>query len=187
MISLPREMPVHTIPVPRLETERLILRGPEGRDFPAVYAFMSDAERTKYIGGPADNEFVAWQRFIGTIGHWIWLGYGFWMLEEKATGEAVGRVGLLNHLGWPEPEIGWHAFAAGEGRGLVREAAEVIRAYGATAFGLDRLISQIHPENHRSRALAERLGAVVERETELLGSPCLIYRHPSVQKGQTVG
>ena len=54
-MTFPRDMPVHAIPVPRLETERLLLRGPEARDFPAIVAFATDAERTKYIGGPADG------------------------------------------------------------------------------------------------------------------------------------
>lgn len=181
-MSLPRQMPAHAIPVPRLETERLVLRGPEGRDFEAIAAFAMDAERTKYIGGPAADDFEAWGGFCRTIGHWMWNGYGFWMVEDKATGQAVGRVGLLNHLGWPEPEIGWHMFAAGEGRGLAYEAAVAIRAYGAQHLGLDRVISLIHPDNTRSRALAERLGAVVERTGDLLGETCLIYRHPSVAR-----
>jgi len=179
MTALPRMMPAHDIPAPRFETERLILRGPEGRDFDAVCAFMKDAERTKYIGGPAETDFDVWGGFCRAIGHWIWNGYGFLTLEEKATGQAVGRIGMLNHVGWPEPELGWHMFASGEGRGLAYEAALAIRAYTARDLGLDRVISQIHPDNARSRALAERLGAVVERETELLGEPCLIYRHPS--------
>jgi len=180
-MSLPRDMPVHTIPVPRIETERMVLRGPEGRDFPAVFAFSMDAERTKFIGGPAASEFDAWGGFCRAIGHWMWNGYGFWTLEEKATGDAVGRIGIINHFGWPEPEIGWHMFANGEGRGLAFEAAAKIRNYAASAFGLDHLISQIHPDNIRSRTLAERLGAIVEQETELLGEPCLIYRHPRIQ------
>ncbi|EAQ03106.1 acetyltransferase, GNAT family protein [Pseudooceanicola batsensis HTCC2597] len=181
-MTLTRDLPAFTVPVPRLETERLILRGPEGRDFPVVEEFARDAERTRYIGGAQTTDFEVWNGFCRSIGHWIWHGYGFWTLEEKATGAAVGRVGIINHLGWPEPELGWHAFAAGEGRGLVHEAALTIRAYAAGALGLDRIISQIHPDNARSRALAERLGATVERETELLGDPCLIYRHPAVRE-----
>lgn len=181
-MTLTRQMPVHDIPVPRLETERLVLRAPEGRDFDAIVAFQMDAERTQYIGGPAKSEFDVWGGFCRAIGHWMWHGYGFWTLEEKASGDAVGRIGFLNHVGWPEPELGWHMFAHGEGRGLAHEAAVTIRAYGANALGLDGVISQIHPDNKRSRALAERLGAVIERETELLGDPCLIYRHPVVQE-----
>jgi RimJ/RimL family protein N-acetyltransferase len=183
MTALPRDIPVLTIPVPRLETEQLILRGPEGRDFDAIRDFAMDAESTRFVGGAAANEFEVWNGFMRSIGHWMWHGYGFWILEEKETGQTVGRVGILNHLGWPEPEIGWHAFATGEGRGLVHEAAIAIRSYAAHQLGLDRLISQIHPENRRSRALAERLGAVEERATFLLDEPCLIYRHPSAIGG----
>lgn len=177
---LPRDIALHAIPVPRLETDRLILRGPEARDFDALRDFMTDADRTRYIGGAAKTDFDVWNNVMRSIGHWIWHGYGFWTLAEKASGQAVGRVGIVNHVGWPEPELGWHAFAAGEGRGLVAEAARAIRAHAARVLGLDRIISQIHPDNTRSRALAERLGAVVERETTLLGDPCLVYRHPSV-------
>lgn len=180
MTALPRMTPAHDIPVPRLETERLILRGPEGRDFDAVCAFMKDAERTKYIGGPAASDFDAWGGFCRLIGHWMWNGYGFWTLEEKATGQAVGRIGMINHVSWPEPEIGWHMFANGEGRGLAYEGALRIRQHAGQVMGLDRVISLIHPDNQRSRTLADRLGATVEAEGELLGEPCLIYRHPSV-------
>ncbi|MEC9105337.1 MAG: GNAT family N-acetyltransferase [Pseudomonadota bacterium] len=179
-MTLPRQTPALEIPVPRLETARLVLRGPEGQDFDAVTEFMMDAGRTRYIGGPVTSIFDAWGGFCRVIGHWMWNGFGFWTLEDKASGQAVGRVGLLNHAGWPEPELGWHMFAAGEGRGLAHEAALTIRDFAARDLGLDRLISPIHPDNTRSRALAERLGATVEKETVLLGDPCLIYRHPSV-------
>ena len=59
------------------------------------------------------------------------------------------------------------------------QAAMAARAAGARLFGLDRVISHIHPANIRSLRLAERMGAVVEREGELLGKPCLTYRHPA--------
>ena len=59
-----------------------------------------------------------------------------------------------------------------------REAAEAARLYAAEECGFTRLISQIHPENGRSISLALRLGAVQEEAAELLGEPCLIFRHP---------
>ncbi|QPM91062.1 GNAT family N-acetyltransferase [Pseudooceanicola algae] len=180
MTTLPA--PHHEIPVPVLETEHLILRGPRAEDFATVSDFARDAERTRFIGGPAETDFDVWRGFTSAIGHWMWFGYGFWTLEDRASGAALGRIGVINHVTWPEPELGWHMFAAGEGRGLAHEAATTIRAHAANALGLDRLISHIDPANLRSRALAERLGAVIEREGILLGTPCLIYRHPSVSE-----
>ncbi|MGI3170088.1 GNAT family N-acetyltransferase [Pseudooceanicola sp. C21-150M6] len=177
-MTLPRLTPVHEIPVPVIETERLILRGPKGSDFENFAAFRKDPERTKFIGGPDASDFHVWQAFTRGIGHWMWHGYGFWTLEDRATGQNIGGVGIVHHLGWSEPEIGWNVYLGSEGKGYVAEAARAIRPFAYKTWGIGPLISHIHPENMRSRAVAERLGATVEQEIQLLGEPCLIYRHP---------
>lgn len=164
--------------IPVLITDRLILREPREADFEAAARFAA-SERSGFVGGPMDR-WQAWRGFCASIGHWILRGYGFWTLEVRATGAVAGRVGLINHDGWPEPELGWHIFEGHEGQGFAYEAAMAIRDHARIALGLGPLISQIHPDNLRSRRLAERMGATVERETELLGHPCLIYRHPGV-------
>lgn len=41
--------------IPTIETERLILRAPEGRDFEAYFKFLSPA-RTAGIGGPRTRD-----------------------------------------------------------------------------------------------------------------------------------
>ncbi|MBR9764920.1 MAG: GNAT family N-acetyltransferase [Rhodobacteraceae bacterium] len=175
---------IHDLPIPVLETERLILRGPEPQDFEPFCAFSADADRMRFLGGPVTDEDLVWRSFISTIGHWMWRGHGLWSVEEKASGQAVGRVGVINHLKWDEPEIGWHIFAEHEGKGFAYEAALTARRYAADTWGLDRLISYIDPANTRSRALAERLGATVEREKpEFYGEPILVYRHPSAKGG----
>lgn len=163
--------------IPRIETERLILRGPREEDMDAVAAFATSEERTRYIGGPTDR-FGAWQSLLAMMGHWALRGYGQWIIEDKDSGEAVGRTGVIRHDGWAEPELGWVMFPGFEGKGLAQEAATAARAYAAREWGFDRLITQIHPENGRSIALALRLGATEEGEGELLGEPCVLYRHP---------
>lgn len=172
----------YSIPVPRLETERLVLRGPLASDWDALRAFSMDPERMHFIGGAVTRDYDVWRGMTAMVGHWIWNGYGLWTLEDKITGQPAGRVGILDNVEWPEPELAWHLFAGFEGKGLAQEAAMVIRAYAADTLGLDGLISPIDAANTRSRALAERLGATVEREGELLGKPCLIYRHPSLKE-----
>lgn len=172
------------LPIPVIETERLIMRGPEPQDFDAIETFLADADRSQYIGGPVTDRDQVWRGFLSTIGHWMWRGYGMWTLAEKDSGATVGRVGIINQLKWDEPEIGWHVFADFEGKGYAHEAALAARQHAADHFGLDRLISYIDPANARSRALAERLGAVVERERpEFYGTTVLVYRHPAVAKG----
>lgn len=167
-----------SVNIPVIETERLILREPRLEDFEAhvVYA-MSD--RTKFVGGPFDR-WGAWQSFTAGAGSWLLLGHGFWVIEDKATGTAAGRVGVLKPDGWPEPELGWHVYADFEGKGVAYEAAIAARDYAQMHMGFAPLISQIDHDNTRSRALAERMGATFEREGEILGQPVQIYRHKAV-------
>ena len=88
-----------------------------------------------------------------------------------------GFCGFLEHIEWPEAELAWGVHNGYEGKSIAYEAALAARTAGA-ALGVPQPISMINPQNTRSRRLAERLGAWVEKETELLGEPALIYRHP---------
>ncbi len=163
--------------IPVIETERLRLREPRMADLDAFASFGRSA-RTQFLGGPATSAHAAWDGLRGMIGHWILRGFGWWTVEDKTTGDIVGRVGIGHHIDWPEPELGWHAFDGFEGKGLAHEAALAARAQAHGPMGLGPVISLIHPDNLRSRRLAERMGAVVESDMTLRGTPCLIYRHP---------
>jgi len=68
---------------PRIETERLVLRGPEALDFEAIAAFYADAGRSWGFGGP-QNRTEAWRWFARLIGHWGLRGFGFWMVDTRA-------------------------------------------------------------------------------------------------------
>ncbi len=166
--------------IPMLETDRLILRGPRESDFEAFAAFGA-SERSKWVGGPYPR-YRSWGGFLGMLGHWALRGYGFWMLQVKDSGDVAGRVGIAFHDGWDEPELGWHIFDGFEGKGLAHEAALAAREHAAHHQGLDGVISYIDPQNIRSLALADRLGAKFERDGELLGHPCRIYRHPTLAR-----
>ena len=74
--------------------------------------------------------------------------------------------------------MAWGVFEGYEGRGIAYEAAKKAKQAGVD-FGIKAPISIIDPENLRSRALAERLGAQVEKETIFMEEPAVIYRHSS--------
>ncbi|MBE1285850.1 MAG: GNAT family N-acetyltransferase [Rhodobacteraceae bacterium] len=162
--------------IPSIETERLILRAPSAEDLPAMAAFFA-TERSHYVGGPKD-EFGTWQSLAARLGHWAMNGYGLWHLTEKATGDFAGWVGMIFAPGWHEPEMGWTLLEHAEGKGFAHEAALAARDHAARHQGLDGVISYIAHANDRSRALAEKLGATFERDDELLGKSCQVWRHP---------
>ncbi|EPX79559.1 GNAT family N-acetyltransferase [Salipiger mucosus] len=147
---------------PRLETERLVLRGPEPRDAEPMIAFLLDPVRSVGFGG-YDHRGDAWRWFAMNIGHWHLRGYGYLTIEDRATGAPAGICGIWNPEGWPEPEIGWVVFDGYEGRGIAFEAATRVRRHAYEDMGLTTLTSNIVPSNTRSKRLAERLGARYER------------------------
>ncbi len=167
---------------PRLDTRRLILRGPREDDFPHVLAFMA-SPRAAFVGGPETDRFTVWRAFLAMIGHWALHGYGFFTLERRDTGEIAGRVGVVRHEMWPEPELGWHLFEGHEGQGLAFEAALAVRGWAERTHRLGPLMSLIVPDNSRSIALATRLGARYEADFDLMGTRTGLYRHPAPEAG----
>ena len=147
-------------PVPTLLTERLVMRALAPRDVPEAVAFYG-TERARFVGGPLD-EGEAWRKLAAYLGHWRLRGDGGWLLEERESGRAVGFAGVVAWPEKPEPEIGWMAYEAGEGRGLIAEAVRAALAFVRDDLGWTRAVSFIAPGNRRSIALAERVGAVNE-------------------------
>ena len=163
-------------PAPTLTTARLVLRGPQKSDLAAFTALVTSSERMDAVGGKGTAD-DAWRGFISGIGHWHWHGYGFFTVTERATGVAAGRVGIINHIDWPQPELAWHMFDGFEGRSYAFEAACAVREWAGGTLGLEPLISMISPANRRSIALATRLGAVEERRDTVDGEKVIIFRH----------
>lgn len=163
--------------IPRIETERLILRGWTQSDLDPFAAIFAD-ETSRFVGGPCSRD-DAWRRMAAFAGHWILRGYGMWALEEKATGAFVGWCGLWYPEGWPEREVGWGLAQSARGKGYATEAARRARDYAYTTLGWSTLISFIDLENLSSRKVAERLGARLEKMSLLRGAEAGVFRHPS--------
>ncbi|WP_171054652.1 GNAT family N-acetyltransferase [Roseovarius arcticus] len=165
--------------IPRIETERLILRAPEQGDIEPTIEFLMDPVRSAGFGHEPDRS-SAWRWFAMNMGHWALRGYGYFIIEDKASGLPCGLVGIWAPEGWPEPELGYVVFEGFEGRGIAYEAAIAARAWGYTNLGLASVGSHIVPGNTRSIALAERMGATYERTyTNPHMGEDMIYRHPS--------
>ncbi|NOD65354.1 MULTISPECIES: GNAT family N-acetyltransferase [unclassified Ruegeria] len=169
--------------IPTIETERLILRAPHLDDLPAMTAFFA-TERSHMVGGPKD-EFESWKSLLGFIGHWALRGYGCWNITDRASEKFAGWVGIIDAPGWDEPELGWALMEEFEGQGIAYEAATAARDYAARHFGLNGVMSYLAHANHRSRALMERLGATYEREGEVVGKRCQVWRHPVLDISDT--
>src|SRR5580698_1976199 len=140
-------MPVSLVPAtsaPLLETERLKLRGHRLDDFIPCAAMWADPTVTRHIGGKPFTEEESWTRLLRYVGHWAMLGFGYWVVEEKATGGFAGEIGFADYKRDLEPslkdvpEIGWALAAQAQGRGYATEAARAVIAWGDAHLGSSR-------------------------------------------------
>lgn len=156
-------------------TGRLVLRAPAAEDFPA-YARLLASPRARGMGGPYGLR-AAWGMFCHDAACWALFGHGALMIDLRATGECIGQVGINHGPLFPEKELGWLVYDGHEGRGYATEAAAALRDWAARTLGLDRLVSYIDPDNTRSIAVAERLGAVIDPGAAKMDAGDLVYRH----------
>lgn len=169
----------------RLETDRLILRMWREDDFEPYATICADERVMRYLGGKTLTRAEAWRHMAFLIGHWHLLGYGHFAVEEKPTGNFVGRIGFLNPDGWPGFEIGWTLGRAFWGRGYATEGAGRALEYAFNELDQDHVISLIHPENHPSMRVAERLGEKREGTAEILGTQVFVYGIDRAARGGT--
>ncbi len=148
-----------------LETDRLVLRPPEGSDLAVLEEMHSDPEVMRYliVIGTSGGVQAAWRTLALQLGHWHLLGYGQWIVLEKGTGQVVGRVGLWNPPGRPGLEVSWMIRRSRWGQGFATEAARAAVRYAFETVGADRVISVIRPDNVRALRVAAKVGETFER------------------------
>lgn len=160
-----------------LETERLTLRMLRESDFGAYARMCGDPEVMRYIGdGQPLARPMAWRNLAQMVGHWSLRGYGLWAVEERSSGELVGRVGFWNPDGWPGFELGWLLRRSSWGLGYATEAARAALRFAFTRTNEPHVISLIHPDNAASIRVAQRLGERPAGSVEVMGATVLVYR-----------
>ena len=96
--------------VPKLETNRLLLRQWRDEDLDPYARICADPEVMRYLPGVQTREQStdAVKKFVR---HWEERDFGMWVVEEKKTGAFIGFIGLLYQDDWPvgehKVEVGW--------------------------------------------------------------------------------
>ncbi len=161
----------------QIETPRLRMRQWQPRDYPAFARYYADETLARYVGGRKDAE-QAWRHLALQVGHWALKGFGYWAVEDKASAQLAGCVGLWQSPGWPELELGYWIMQEHQGKGYAFEACQRAIHVARHALNSDSLVSYIDPANAPSIHLAERLGAVHDGTIELASfGPHCVYRH----------
>jgi RimJ/RimL family protein N-acetyltransferase len=152
------------IAIPHLHSARLRLRPHTPADFPSLAAMWAEAEVVRYISGKPSSEHESWMRMLVLAGLWPTLGFGYWAVEERATGAYVGQVGFADFRRETEPavhgvpEAGWVLAPAFHGKGYATEAVLAAHVWVDANVACARTVCMIDPNNTASQAVAAKCG-----------------------------
>ncbi|MBB3177461.1 GNAT family N-acetyltransferase [Variovorax sp. Sphag1AA] len=160
------------------DTERLRLRQWRESDRAPFAALNADVGVMEFFLSPlsrAESDAMV-DRVTAVIDE---RGWGLWAVEERASGNFIGFVGLSI----PRPdlpcspcvEVGWRLAPAFWGKGYALEAARAALCVGFERIGLQEIVSFTAALNLRSEAVMQRLGM---RADGVFENPALPEGHP---------
>ncbi|MEM1234905.1 MAG: GNAT family N-acetyltransferase [Pseudomonadota bacterium] len=149
---------------PMLTTARLRLRAHRSEDFEDVARLWADPEVVRHITGTPSTEAESWSRLLRYSGHWSHLGYGYWVVEDRATGRFLGEAGLAHYKRDLDvacrdlPEAGWVFARDAWGKGHAYDAMTAILSWADHALQAAGTWCFISADHAASLRLAGRLG-----------------------------
>ncbi len=156
-----------TTAVPYLHTERLLLREYRRADFDAFAAHLADPISSLHLG--AVDRLTAWRIFSSQAGLWLIGGAGWWVAQDRQTGEVVGTVGAFFREQSPVMELGWNTYSEFGGKGFASEAATAALQYAFETRREPTVRALIAAGNDASLGVARRLGLRYEADTDIVG------------------
>ncbi|WP_069058790.1 GNAT family N-acetyltransferase [Sinorhizobium sp. RAC02] len=168
--------------IPVLETDRLVLRGFQSDDLDALTAMWSMPEVVRYISGVPLSREQSWVRLLRHIGMWSVMGFGFWAITEKASGQLIGESGFHEMRREMVPSIegtmeaGWGLIPDYQGRGYASEVLETILPWAEANHHGAAITCIIDPDNAPSIRLAQRHGFKEFARSTYQDSDIVVFR-----------
>lgn len=170
--------------IPVLETPRTLMRPHALADFDDVAEMWADPAVVRHISGKPSTRQDSWARLLRYIGHWSALHFGYWVLEDKQSGQFLGEVGFadfkrdiipsLSGL----PEMGWVLRSSAHGRGLATEAVMAALAWGNGNLASNRTVCLVSPENAASIRVAQKCGFRKWEQTTYMEETVILLERP---------
>lgn len=149
-----------------IETERLILRPFQLGDEEALFAMNTHPDVIRYAGNTPFTSLDMARDILNNVifKDYAERGYGRFALVLKETGKVIGFSGLKYLTDIEETELGYRLMPEHWGQGLATEAAVASIDFGRDTLGLKRLVAVVHPDNHGSANVVQKLGFCLERK-----------------------
>lgn len=146
--------------IPKIETERLILREPCANDYKIYQAFYRDELASAAYGGPL-SDMLSWKKLAADLGHWPLRGYGMWSVQERQSGDMIGGCGLVWPEGYPRSELTWWIIPTARRKGYALEASRAVIKFAYEELKWDLVETHMNDENIAARNLVLKLGGTI--------------------------
>lgn len=140
----------------------------------------SDPAVTRHIGGKPFTREEVWTKLLRYAGLWSVIGFGYWVIEEAATGRFLGEAGLadfqrsLDPAMEGAPEVGWALAPWAHGKGYATEAVRAVLSWADSQLG-PKVVCIIDPGNEASLRVAEKTGFRQVRRLTYKGEPTILF------------
>ena len=167
-----------------LTTARLRLEPLADAHLVELNAMNADPQVMRYLSGKPETLEESRAVIERVKTRWAGLGYSWWALIERDTGQLAG-AGILQNLrreATLQPdldcplEIGWRLRREHWGRGYASEAAFAMADHAFETLHADELLAVCHPDNKASWTVMERLGMQPQGLQRWYGKELTTYR-----------
>lgn len=146
-----------------VETEHLKLREAVEADIDDLLELDSDPEVMHFITGglPTPREEMVNRILPGWFEYYQQgAGLGYWVAEQKMTGEFLGWFHLRPGEGHgpEEPELGYRLRRSAWGKGYATEGCRALMDKAFHEQGVERILAETMAVNHASRRVMEKSG-----------------------------
>lgn len=139
---------------PKLSDGRVLLRGAEPRDLPAIEEGIHDPDVIRWIGPQPPS---AREVLVRDEGWWVKGSPTLSICELDGT--CVGKVWLeVQETDRATGFVGYWLLPVGRGRGLATSAVRLISAWAVSELGIKNVRIRAAADNPRSHRVAERSG-----------------------------
>ncbi|MBD5543229.1 MAG: GNAT family N-acetyltransferase [Lachnospiraceae bacterium] len=158
----------HHLPWHILDTPRCRVREMTLKDLDDLYKIYEDPSITRYMEGlyeDREKEAAYTEDYIKSV--YGFYGHGLWIVEEKLTGQIIGRAGISHREEYHEPELGYVIGKPYQNQGYATEVCKAIIQYGKEEIGFSHFNAFVHKENLPSVRICEKCGLVRKGTAEI--------------------
>lgn len=156
-----------------IESKNLLLKNPAESDAAVYSKLWCNMKVREFLGGVI-SETAAKDKVTAILEHWRQYNIGQWVVHYKQTNDVLGICGFQFTM--DGIELSYMFFPDFWGKGLAKEAAELVLESGFTCYNFDTIIAITQKANFRSCHLLERLGMYLTNNIIRYNEPQCLYR-----------